>query len=122
MRPPRILNVGLQAPTILSWPVRRAYDKPFILQTLCCRRKVILARASRALVENNFQVIRSLALERVKVVNVLALIVEDVPGITCVDSVSIMLSQAMSLTEFAMNVSRCVAIVQAVSLVGIAIA
>ena len=45
VRPPRILNVGLQAPTILSWPVRRAYDKPFILQTLCPRRKVILARA-----------------------------------------------------------------------------
>ena len=50
-------------------------------------------------------------------VNVLAHIVEDVPGITCVHSVSIMLSLATSLTRFAKNVSRSVAIAQAAALV-----
>ena len=104
VRPPKILNVGLHLPTIHSWPVRRAYDKAFILQTSCCRRKEILARAQRALLEKDFQVITSLALKRVKVVNVLAHIVKDVPGIICVHSVSIMLSQATSLTKFAPSV------------------
>ena len=44
-------------------------------------------------------------------------IVKVVQCITCVHSVSIMLSLATSLTEFAKNVSRSVAIAQAAALV-----
>ena len=58
-----------------------------------------------------------LALERVKMVNILEHIVKVVQCITCVHSVSIMLSLATSLTEFAKNVSRSVAIAQAAALV-----
>ena len=58
-----------------------------------------------------------LAPERVKMLNILEHIVKVVQCITCVHSVSIMLSLATSLTRFAKNVSRSVAIAQAAALV-----
>ena len=53
-----------------------------------------------------------LALQRVNLVNVLAHIVKVVQGDTYAHSESKKLSQATSLTEFAMNVSRRVAIIR----------
>ena len=58
-----------------------------------------------------------LAPERAEQKYILEHIVQVVQFITCVHSVSIMLSLATSLTRFAKNVSRSVAIAQAAALV-----
>ena len=95
--------------------VSSLYEWQLHLQHLKAIRR--LAHVQRALLENGFQDMTGLAPERVEPQFILERIVKVVQCITCVHSVSIMLSLATSLTEFAKNVSRSVAIAQAAALV-----